>query len=418
MIRKKYTYYIILIFITLVGMWVIPSFVKKATDSPDNYPFVYYSSVLKELGIVDYKDKKTPLSDLKGNQYTTAQFDSLMPLLNYRQLMSDGRLPDSIGGVEITPPLLRAKSVVFKYAPKERLTPDKGLYILFESMPKRVGLEMPDDVFRLKNGIEFIDAKTNTVNKEKSDLFAKAFEKAGFGFPAQWSIGNPNPRKPYDEGYFSLDAKGGFYHIKMVNNRPYVRDTRIGEKIDVAWFSMYEAADKRFYGFLLDKEGNFYIVEGGDGKYTPLKLEIDPIDIDKDQITIMGNMLYWTVSVAMPQNRKYYGLKTETLNKIAEYSVDRQENKWDKVSKLLFPYYLTFQNQNSDFIYPRILYTGICGFGINILLAVVAGFFISRNRKRVIFNVLYVLLTGIAGIIALFMIDNSRYTTNNTPKCK
>ncbi|MDR1525892.1 MAG: DUF4857 domain-containing protein, partial [Tannerella sp.] len=65
MIRKKYTYYIILIFITLTGLWVIPSFVKKATDSPDNYPFVYYSSIMKELGIIDYRDKKMPLSDLK-----------------------------------------------------------------------------------------------------------------------------------------------------------------------------------------------------------------------------------------------------------------------------------------------------------------------------------------------------------------
>ena len=408
MMRKKYTYYIILIFITLIGMWVIPSFVKKATDTPENYPFVYYSSILKELGIVDYKDKKMPLSDLNGNKYTTAQFDSLMPLLNFRQLMSDGRLPDSIGGIEVTPPLLRAKSVVFRYAPRERQTPDKGLYILFESMPKRVGLEMPDDVFRMKNEMEFIDAKTNAINKGKNDLFAKALEKAGYSFPAQWLIGNPNPRKPYDEGYFSLDAKGVFYHIKMVNNRPFVRDTRIGENIDVRWFSMYEAADKRFYGFLFDKEGSLYIVESDEGKYTPLKLDIDPVNTEEDQITIMGNMLYWTISVTKPQNRKYYGLETGTLKKVAEYSVDKQENKWNKVSKLLFPYYLTFQNENSDFLYPRIQYTGIYGFGINILLAVVAGLFISRNdRKKRIFNVLYVLLTGIAGIIALLLISKT-----------
>lgn len=404
MIRKKYTYYIILIFITFVGLWVIPSFVKKATYSPDHYPFIYYSSVMKELGIIDYANKKMPLSDLKGNKYTTSEFDSLMPLLNYRQLMSDGRLPDSIGGVAITPPLLRSKSVVFRYDPRDGYSPKIGLHILFESMPKRVGLEMPDDVFRMKNGIAFIDVNTNAVNREKSALFDRALQKEGFEFPARWAIGNPNPRKAYDEGYFSLDAKGDLYHIKMVNSRPFVRDTRIGDKMDIAWFSMYEAPDKRFYGFLFDEKGNLYIVESHEGKYVPLKIDIDPVNLKKDQITIMGNLLYWTISVTTPYNRRYYGLESGALKRVAEYSVDRRESKWDNVSRWLFPYYLTFQQPNSDFLVLKAHFIAIGGFGFNLLLAVVTGLFISGNRNKKIFNVIFVLFTGIAGFIGLLLL--------------
>lgn len=415
MIRKKYTYYIILLFVTLTGLWVIPSFVKKATGSPDNYPFVYYSSVMKELGIIDYADKKTPLSDLRGHRYTTSEFDSLMPLLNFRQLMSDGRLPDSICGVAITPPLLRSKSVVFRYAPRDRYTPEKGLYILFESMPKRVGLEMPEDVFRMKNGIEFIDVATNAVDEEKSRLFAKALEKEGYRFPARWSAGNPNPRKPYDEGYFSLDAKGDLYHVKMVNNRPFVRNTRVGDGMAVDWFSMYEAGDKRFYGFVFDEEGNFYILESHDGKYAPLKLDIRPVDRANEQITVMGNLLYWTVSVTSPQGRDYYALEAGTLKRVAEYSVARQRNRWDKASEWLFPYYLTFRSTDSDFIAPRVNRTGFRGFGVNVLLAVAAGIFVSGSRCRCrcrswgrgIFNVLFVLVTGIAGVLALLLLPKN-----------
>lgn len=401
MIRKQYTYYLILIFITLIGLWVIPSFVKKATYSPDNYPFVYYSSILKELGFVDYKNKEMPLSDQQGNRYTASQFDSLMPLLNYRQLMSDGRLPDSIDGYEITAPLLRSKQVVFRYAPKERHTPDKGLYFLFETMPKRVGLVMPEDVFRLKNSIEFVDAETNTVNRAKSDLFAKSLDKAGYTFPSQWAIGNPNPRKAYDEGYFSMDAKGGLYHIKMVNNRPYIRNTRVSEQVDVAWFSIYEAADKRFYGFLFDKQGGVYIVESQEGQYALRKLAIDPVDLEKDQVMVMGNLLYWTVSVTTLHSRKYYGLETSTLEKVAEYTVRREENKWDKTAKWLFPYYLTFQHPDSNYLYPQIQVTGWYGFAINLLLAALGGLFIPAVRHRKLFNILFVLLTGIAGMIAI-----------------
>lgn len=405
--HQRIIYYTILIFTTFVGLWLIPSLVKKATYTPDSYPFVYYSSELKDLGIIDYKDKKTPLSDLKGNKYTTAQFDSLMPLLNYRQLMADGRLPDSIGGYEITPPLLRSKTVTFKYNPVERYTPETGLYILFESMPKRVGLEMPEDVFRIKDKIEFIDANTNTLNEKKSLLFQQTLDKEGYNFPTQLAIGNPNPRKPYDEGYFCLDAKGNLFHMKMVNNRPFVKNTHAGDSIDIAYFSILEVSDKRLYGFLFSKEGSVYILEGNEGKYKPIKLDIPAINLNQDQISIMGNLLYWTVSLTTPEGRSYYALKTETLERVAEYSIEKQENKWDKVSEYLFPYYIKLQQSNSDYISLGIHFTGIWAFVLNIILAIVM-LPISGSPKKKIFNSLYVVLTGIVGFLAILILPNYR----------
>lgn len=406
--HQKKIYLLILLFITLIGMWLIPSLIRKATYTPDNYPFVYYSSILKELGIVNYKDKKMPLTDLKGNKYTTAQFDSLMPLLNYRQLMSDGRLPDSIAGHEITPPILRSKSVVFKYSPTDIQTPKVGLNILFESMPKRVGLEMPEDVFRMKDKIEFIDDNTNTINERKSNNFQQALEKEGYSFPTQWLEGNPNPRKPYDEGYFCLDANNNLFHMKMVNDRPFVRNTHVSDSINIAYFSMLEVSDKRFYGFLFSKEGNLYIVEGDEGKYKPVQLDLPPLDLKQDQITIMGNLLYWTIWVTTPNGRNYYALESASLKKVAEYNVFREENKWDKISEWIFPYYLTFQNSNSSYIVPEFHFTSIYGFGINILLAILSILFFSRDPKKRIFYSLYILITGIAGFIAILILPNFR----------
>lgn len=405
---KNYIYFLILVFTTIAGLWILPTIVKKATYSPDNYPFVYYSSGLKQLALINYKDKEMPLTDRQGNRYNTAQFDSLMPLLNFRQLISDGRLPDSIGGYELTPPLLRSKSVVFRYAPKDVNTPDAGLYILFESMPKRVGLEMPNDVFRMKNNIEFIDAETNTVDVEKSEKFQSALDKADYQFPAKWLIGNPNPRKAYDEGYFSLDSKGDLYHIKMVNGRPYVRNTLVSENIDIASFSIFESPDKRFYGFLFSKQGDVYIIEGDEGKYIPIKLDINPINLQKDQFQVMGNLLYWTITVTTPEGKLFYGLNTENLKRIDEYGINRENNKWDKVSKWIFPVYLTFENANSDYVAPYVKYTGLNAFIINAVLALLAGILLKSSGKKRIFNILYIFITGIAGIMALLLLPYLR----------
>lgn len=403
---NKLIYFFILVFASIIGIWAIPSLVKKATYTPDDYPFVYYSSVLKELCFVDYKNKENPLSDMSGNVYNSTEFDSLMPLLNYRQLMADGRLPDSIEGYAITPQILRAKSVVFKYTPRDVDTPIPELYVLFESMPKRVGLEVPDDVFRLKDNIEFIDAQTNSINVDKSKTFQDALEKEGFVFPAQWASGNPNPRKPYDEGYFSLDAKGNLFHLKMVNGRPFVKNTNIN--LDIASFSMLEVPDKRFYGFLFSRKGDVYIIEGNDGKYNPVKLDIPPINLRQDDLMVIGNLLYWTVSVSSSTGRNYYALHTDNLKCITDYRIDRTANRWDNVSKWVSPFYLTFEDRNSDYVKPNIHFTGFYAFGINALLAIVWCLFITNPRMKRIYGAIYILLTGVAGLVALLILPKFR----------
>lgn len=396
-------YLFLLVFTTAIGLCIIPELIKKITYTPSTYPFVYYSSILKDLCFVDYKDKKTPLRDTQGKIYTTAEFDSVMPLLNYRQRMTDGTLPDSLEGLEITPPIIMSKNVTFKSYPSKFNTPNVGLYIMFESMPKRVGLELPDDVFRFDKKIEFINNLSNTIDKTKSQKFQDALDKKGYTFPSQWVEGNMNPRKRYDEGYFSLDDKSQLYHIKMVNDRPYVSNTGVGDSIKIAKFSMYEAGDKRFYGFLFDKEGYIYILGYDEGLYNIQKLDIPSIDINSDEVLIMGNLLYWTVSITNDKGKNVYALKTSTLERVQNLFLPRIEGKWDKISNGLFPAYITLTDNSSDYIYPTIIFTSYKALLFNLFLAIIVLVF-PNARKEKAFQFIYVLLTGIAGLLAILIL--------------
>lgn len=407
--HQNILYAVILVCATAACMWVLPALVKMATREPQEYPFVYYGSVLKGFGLVDYKNKEMPLTDLDGNRYTAEQFDSLMPLLNYRQLMSDGRLPDSIGGREVTPPLLRMSTVIFRYKPEEVSAPESGLYILQESMPRRGGLSIPPDVFRLRGGIEFVDAATNRVDEEKSVRFRKAMEKAGFAFPARWAAGNPTTLKSYDEGYFCLDARGRLFHLKMVNGRPYVRDTHAGDSIDIRSFSMYEAPDRRFYGFMFDRKGSLYILESDlAGGYEPRKLGMGPVDPETDRVTVMGNLLYWTVTVETPGGRRYYALDTPTLGPVAEYHIDAEPDRWERVSRRLFPVYLTMERENTSYVAPHLTFTGVAALAANVVAALLALLATGGGRKRRVWTVCYLLLTGIAGLAAMALLPRLR----------
>lgn len=403
--QKNKIFYIILILTTLAGMWILPSLLKKATDKPDFYPFIYYSCMLDDLCIIDHSNKTHPMQDTKGHQYTTAQFDSLQPMLNFRQLMSDARMPDSIKGVAITPQAIRIKMVNYKFRPSEIATPPLELYFLFEAMPKRVGLEIPDDVFRIKDKIEFIDDNTNSVNVEKSNKFQTAMQQEGYTFPTQWAVGNMNPRKPYDEGFFCLDAKGELFHLKMVNNRPYFKNTHISDSINVAYFAMLEVSDKRFYGFLYSKEGDMYIIENEAGGYKTMKLDIDPIDLKQDQILVMGNLFDWTVSVTTPDAKKTYALDAVSLKRVTSYDILRSKSNWETVSEWTLPFYLTFENKFSDYIVPEFHFTAFTAFLANFVLALAIALLRRKTAtSKKLFNFVYVLITGIAGFVALLIL--------------
>lgn len=402
---KTLIYILILILATFVGFWGIPKLVNTATYSPDRYPFVYYSSQLKELCLIDFRDDEFPMRDVSGNIYNQHQFDSLLPLFNFRQLASEGRLPEEIDGHKIDMPLLHSKNVVYRHDPNKFSTPRQGLYIMYESMPKRVNTPTPEDVFRFTNKIEFINTASNSIDHKKSLLFQEELLNKGYVFPSQWISGNMNPMKPYDEGFFSLDADSKLFHIKMVNNRPFIRNTHVGDNIDIAHFSMMEMGDKRFYGFLYDKNGNIYIIEAGGGKYTPVQLDIDPVNLKTDEVLVMGNLLYWTVTVTKPEKQVVYALKTESLKRVAEYTTERETNKWDSVSKWLFPVIITFEHKYvTDFIYPIFNFTGFRVFIINFILAAGILFINPHTINKRIVDSVYIIIIGIVGLIVLLIL--------------
>lgn len=272
-------------------------------------------------------------------------------------------------------------------------------------MSGRVSLEIPEDVFRLKDNIEFINTQTGEINREKSRNFQHAMEGAGFNFPAKKVWGNPNPKKPYDEGYFVLDNNGQLFHIKMVNGRPFVRDTKIGQEIDVAFFNMKEVADKSIYGFILDKGGSLYTL--GDGGYKLTKFDIPAVNIDKDGLMLMGNLFYWMLNVTTENSCTYHVLKADGLKQhVAPYFVEAEINRWDKVAEWIFPAYIQLNDKNSMYVTPAVVFNFGWAFLISGVMAIIFTFTIGKRRSiyRRIADTILIIIFGIPALIASLII--------------
>ena len=96
---------IFFVFIILVlSLWLIPWFYHFMTAQPIRNPFTLYSCIIDDFACLDYSENKgVQYKDRNGHLYSDRQFDSILPFFYYHQLASDGRLPDSLNGIKLTP---------------------------------------------------------------------------------------------------------------------------------------------------------------------------------------------------------------------------------------------------------------------------------------------------------------------------
>ena len=158
----KISRYILIMTGILVTSVAIPLLYWMIFEKVPASPNVFYSCMLNDF-IVNGSERTGPgkYIDSKGNIYSTADYEKNMPLMFFRQLMTDGRMPDSIKGVKMEPVVINRANSFFRYTPKKLYAPAPTLYPMFESKSGRVNLEMPLDYFRIGKKMEFIIAKTN-----------------------------------------------------------------------------------------------------------------------------------------------------------------------------------------------------------------------------------------------------------------
>ena len=383
--------------------WIIPSLVELSLDSSSRYPFTYYSSVVNQFCYFDQEDDNVRGRDMSGRTYTDAEFDRVLPMFYYRQLAMVNALPDSIQGVPVDLHTIARNNFFFWYKPKDKNTPVIALYPMFESCSGKVDLENPSDLFRLKENIEFIDMATNRVDEQKSARFQQALEKAGFAFPAQWVAGIPTSQKSYDEGYFALDSEGHLFHVKMTNGKPFVKDTKVR---DISCMLPMEIENRSLYGFLFDTHHTLYYLST-DG-YRLVKV-LDDVDPDKDRVSIMANMFYWTVAKTTSDGEHTYALESRSMQRVDSLFRPAPESAWDKTLPYLFPFTVTFQDSTNSYIYPRVSGYYFPSLPLNIVLEVVTLIVYRKDRSRGKYLAgIITLCTGIAGFITVCLFARIR----------
>ena len=345
--------YIIIVLAIIVLAWLLPALYELIFPRTDKTPFVVYSCLDSTFIKFETANKQVRYIDFRGQEFSKSEADSLLPLFAFRQLVAEGRLPDSLYGVALTPKLIQQNSFHFKTSPKQLNKPAVGLYTLLESASGRVDLTLPPDVFRLtKDGLEFIDCETNKVNKAKSLSFSRELTKHGFVFPVQLIWGNSTTRKDYDNGFLLTDANDRLFQLKMVKGTPFVRE--IQNDNTEGWKQVFtvEPANRALVGLAVSSDNKLFVVRSN-GELA--QVGIDAYDPQDMQITIVGDLFHWTITEYTATDSRYYAVDARTFEQVACSIIpDPERPLAQKIERIILPVRLRFTSWRTQLVTPNI----------------------------------------------------------------
>lgn len=378
-------------------------------------PSVSYSPTVNDF-IFTYPGKENAvIKDRKGKTYSRDEYEAAMPQLNFAQLMFAGKMPDSVNGIKVDVPLMRRNLFQSRFEPS---TIDGLSYMLFpliESSSGRVNLEYPNEFFIIKDRLEIIDARTNIVNQEMTELFTSELKKNGFVFPAKESFGNPTTRKPYDEGYFVIDSEDQFFHIKRIKDKPFCKKIELPTGVKVAHMNVHEIALKEFYGIFVSQENGLFILSYGD--YKVIKLTIEDYNYRTSSIRILGDLFNRTISVNNEDSYsifvfdRNYNLKDKYKGQLT----GKYESTQGKISAYIFPFSLSILSNKTMFVNFFLKFIDFRFLVGNIILLLgLFGFFLIRKIpvNKNLFSLILVALAGIYGLIAVLIIRDFNLSNN------
>lgn len=398
-----------LLLIVFVASIFVPKYYWMKFEKNIRSQLVFFSPLKKDFLIRSDNTNTFSYFDKRGNKYDRAAFETLMPLLNYRQLTLEGKLPDSLNGAPLIIEKIRINNITLKIYPSEIDYKPIQLFPMFESKSGRVQLEMPNDYFRINKRLEFIDCATNAIDEKKTMMFTNTLSSNNFSFPAKIIAGNPTSKKAFDQGYFVIDSKNNLFHVKMVKGKPFCVNTKVPENLDIIYMKILEMPLKEFYGLIINKRSEVFLISYD--HYKLIKLPLEGYDHKKHIISFMGDLFYRTFSLIGTNS-------IHTISTDRNYVVvDQYKATWKNndelnagvVSSYIFPFTLKLGDDYSSLSNFYFKISSPHAFIGSLILSIIT-FYVLRNRnislKKGWFDIVLVLITGVFGFIAVSLVKN------------
>lgn len=378
------------------------------------YKTIHYSEILGDFLISEYvySTDRSSVSgqmvyyDRRGKSYSRDSADQLLLLDNVSQLTYEGRFPDTICGVAVTPELVSSEAFSQYYSAQPGLY--YGLFELRDRQSYTTRSLEPRDLFRITpEGIQFIVSETNEIDLEKSRLFSASLSASGFRFPARRMWTSPDKNVSEAIGYYVIDDQNDLYRLSMDLSAPVVQKLEKPDVKNIQNIIFGKSPDIR--AILITEDGATYI-QHPDQSYTRLAL---PNSLRKS-VMLTGNLFYriLTLPARNRQSTFVFDRNFRLIDSCTIHYPPQPESTADFFGELLLP--LSFGQTAWDGFYAD--WSPVKRFiWFNLLLTGIAIYYKRKNGYRLsspfsILDLLLVVLFGIYGFIGIltFPLKKSR----------
>lgn len=351
--------------------------------------------------------------DQDGRDYSREEFETLIPFIDYRNMELWGRLPLKLGGRTVDKAAIVAERQVMELKPDElpEHAPRIPLFPLLESGPARAGLTFPEDILRPGERLGFIDSDTNRLNPELTATFTQALEHAGFRFPVQASFGRVSILRPFDAGYFLLDASGALFHLRRIDGAPDIKPVPLPQGMDVRHIQVAENPRRELSGLLLTEDGRIFLM--AEQNDTLIPLDLPGYRPDSMELKILFDPLQRTAIYsdrttihAVAMNRDF-----QPIDRYSRRMTMAQPRLMDRIWEILVPFDVALRDPDSRYLGLSPRFHGLAA-GIGIAFSLLLALEVLRRRdippNRARGDLLLVVLSGLYGLLALLLIPPER----------
>jgi len=419
---NRFAFAIYAALIILVSAIYLPMLYDKMFTDPVGKTHLFYSPVshdfiLKEkmVGKVPEAAKGMALDHHSNLAYIKADgtyvprkaFERHLPFIFYKNMEIWGLLPITLDGRTFNKNTIKAERRVLELKARDLVgrSPGVPFFPLLESNPGQARLVFPEDRFRMTDtAMEFIYADTNTLDTVLTKMYTITLKKKGFKFPARSVNGKFTVLKPFDEGVFIVDHDYRVFHIKRVDDKPFIRQTPISPALKTRAIKVSENKQKKYYGLALAGDGRIFLLGYDNYRLTPIPLT--GYDPDRMDLKLIFNPLYCTAvysddttirAVAMDKNFTPVKTFKHTMSRATVTTAAR-------IRDMLFPFILKIgPTQQSGYVTARVLpgsLGSLTGMGLCTLLFVAGTKIITGAWPRAR-RIITVALTGLYGLAAM-----------------
>ncbi|MFW5833350.1 MAG: DUF4857 domain-containing protein [Pseudomonadota bacterium] len=320
--------------------------------------------------------------DNRGETFDRRTFETRLPFVYYRNMDLWGLLPLDLDGRRFDAQTIRENRQVFELRARQIADrrPSIAVYPLLEANPGQARLQFPEDVFRFTGeAMEFVNVDTNRVDPALTERFTTALVDAGFAFPARAAFGQPTILKPFDDGWFVVDAAGAVFHVRRVDGAPEITRTPIPTDLDIRHIEVVENERREIRALLLTDDARLFLVRH-DG-YRLVPLPTDGYVPDRMDYKLLINPLYAT-AVYGDGERTHAVAMTKGFVPLEAYSRpapprDGTLGAW--LAAAAFPWTVSLEDADGTRLVWQVLWGGLPA-ATGLALALLSALLLARTR--------------------------------------